>query len=138
MWTAEINYGAWIVAALVPLALGFPWYSERLGVGRAWMRAIGKTREQIESEGNFARAMIVSNVGALVQSYLLAQIMIFTAAQGFGEGFVIGIWAALGLVAVAFATSYVFENRPLSLYFINAGYHVIAIPVMAGILAAWR
>ena len=27
MWTAEINYAAMIVAALVPMSVGFAWYS---------------------------------------------------------------------------------------------------------------
>ena len=44
----------------------------------------------------------------------------------------IGIWGAIGLVATAFASSYVYENRPLNLYLINAGYHVVTIPLMAG------
>ncbi len=125
-----------IVAALVPTAVGFNWYSMR-GFGKAWTRLIGKTPEQIEAEGNMLRAMLVSNVGAVLTSYLLAQIVALTGAEGFGEGFVIGIWGAVGLVATAFASSYVFENRPRSLYLINVGYHVVTLPIMAGILSVW-
>ena len=136
MWTAEINYAAMIVAALVPIAVGFNWYSLRV-FGKAWMGLIGKTQEQIEAEGNMVRALVVSNVGALVTSYLLAQIVAFTGAEGFGEGFVIGIWGAIGLVATAFASSYVYENRPRNLYLINVGYHVVTLPLMAGILSVW-
>ena len=136
MWTAEINYAAMIVAALVPIAVGFNWYSTKL-FGTAWMRLIGKTQEQIAAEGNMVRALVVSNVGAVVTSYLLAQIVAFTGAEGFGEGFVIGIWGAMGLVATAFASSYVYENRPPSLYLINVGYHVVTLPIMAGILSVW-
>ena len=136
MWTAEINYAAMIVAALIPMAVGFAWYSTKV-FGTTWMRLIGKTQEQIEAEGNMVRALVVSNVGAVVTSYLLAQIVAFTGAEGFGEGFVIGIWGALGLVATAFASSYVYENRPRSLYLINVGYHVVTLPIMAGILSVW-
>lgn len=125
-----------IVAALIPMAVGFVWYSTQV-FGTAWMRLIGKTQEQIEAEGNMVRALVVSNVGALVTSYLLAQIVAFTGAEGFGEGFVIGIWGAIGLVATGFASSYVYENRPRSLYLINVGYHVVTLPIMAGILSVW-
>ena len=83
------------------------------------------------------RALTVSIGGSLLTAYLLAQIVVLTGAEGFGEGFVIGIWGAIGLVATAFASSYVYENRPLNLYLINAGYHVVTIPLMAGILSVW-
>ena len=136
MWTAEINYAAMIVAALVPMSVGFTWYSLRV-FGTAWARLIGKTPEQIQAEGNMVRALTVSIVGALVTAYLLAQIVALTGAEGFGEGFVIGIWGAVGLVATAFASSYVYENRPRNLYLINAGYNAVTIPLMAGILSVW-
>ena len=132
MWTAEINYAAMIVAALVPMSVGFAWYSLRV-FGTAWARLIGKTPEQIQAEGNMVRALTVSIGGSLLTAYLLAQIVALTGA----EGFVIGIWGAIGLVATAFASSYVYENRPLNLYLINAGYHVVTIPLMAGILSVW-
>ena len=136
MWTAEINYAAMIVAALVPMSVGFAWYSLRV-FGTAWARLIGKTPDQIQAEGNMVRALAVSIVGSLVTAYLLALIVALIGAEGFGEGFVIGIWGAIGLVATAFASSYVYENRPLNLYLINAGYHVVTIPLMAGILSVW-
>ncbi|MCB0534710.1 MAG: DUF1761 domain-containing protein [Lewinellaceae bacterium] len=48
----EINLIAIIVAALVPMALGFIWYHSKV-FGTVWMNAAGMTEEKIKS-GNMA------------------------------------------------------------------------------------
>ena len=50
--TMEINYLALIVAALVPMLLGFIWYHEKV-FGKAWMAAAGMTDEKVKG-GNMA------------------------------------------------------------------------------------
>ena len=53
--------------------------------------------------------------------------------NGATAGALTAVWivAALGIV-------YLFERRPLALFFINAGYFVVALPLMGVILGAWR
>ncbi|MBK8966053.1 MAG: DUF1761 domain-containing protein [Saprospiraceae bacterium] len=48
----EINFIALVVAALVPMALGFVWYHNKV-FGAAWMKAAGMTEEKMQG-GNMA------------------------------------------------------------------------------------
>jgi hypothetical protein len=41
-------------------------------------------------------------------------------------------------VATAFGVVYLFERRPIALFFINGGYNVVAYTVMGAILGAWH
>lgn len=55
-----------LVAALIPFLLGFLWYSDAL-FGKAWLEAIGKSKEEIEPD--IARHA-VSVVGWLAASFV--------------------------------------------------------------------
>jgi hypothetical protein len=45
--TVPINYLAVLVAALVPMIIGFAWYSPAL-FAKKWMAILGKTEEEIK------------------------------------------------------------------------------------------
>jgi hypothetical protein len=54
----------------------------------------------------------------------------FGAAAGFGAG--------LCWIATSFAINDLFEQRPLKLFLINAGYHTLQFTAMGAILGAWH
>ncbi|MBK8565916.1 MAG: DUF1761 domain-containing protein [Saprospiraceae bacterium] len=85
----EINFFALIVAALVPMLLGFVWYHEKV-FGKAWMAAAGMTDEKIKG-GNMA---LIFGLSFLFSLMLAFQMNIQAVHDGFVEG------------AIAHATNY--------------------------------
>ncbi len=130
----DVNFLAVIVAALVNMALGFAWYSRAL-FADAWMKAIGKTREQLGQPGP---GYLLALVGAFVTAWALATFIAYADARSVATGAVIGLIAGVGFVLTSFGASYLFEGRPFRLYAINAGYQVVGLLIMGAILGAWR
>ena len=62
---------------------------------------------------------------------------------GLSFGVTSGVITTLGLmvgvffVTTAFVITYIFERRPLGLWLINGGYHMVSFTLMGLILGAW-
>lgn len=129
---ASINWLAVLVSAVSTFLLGGLWYGPLLG--RAWMRASGITEEQAK-QGNMGMVFGLSFVLQLVAAVVLAMFIGAEANAMFGlfAGAAVGVaWVATGLGVV-----YLFEQRPLAHWAVNAGYHVVSYSIMGLILGAW-
>lgn len=133
MKSVDINYFAVIVAAIVPMALGALWYSPAL-FARQWMAAAGRTQEELTGAG---LGLALSAVCALITSYLLARVIGWAEANSFVDGVTVGLLVWVGFVATVLAVTTYFGGRPRMLWFINAGYQVVSLMLMGGILGAW-
>jgi hypothetical protein len=72
----------------------------------------------------------------LLAAFVLAMFIGAEADLGFGAtaGFMVGAaW-----VATAFGVVYLFERRPIALFFINGAYNVVVYTIMGAILGAWH
>ena len=129
-----MNLWAVLAAGAASLVLGGLWYSPVL-FGNAWMRASGVTEAQARS-ANMAKVMgsafLLSLVGAAVFALFLGP----APALGFAVG--AGFSAGLCWVAGSFGINYLFEQRPLSLFFINGGYHTLQYTLIGVILGSWH
>jgi hypothetical protein len=129
-----INPLAVLVAAALMFAIGGVWYS--LLFERPWRMLVQLTDEQLKASSP-ARVFGLSFVAALVAAVNLA---FFLAAPGvdivFGAS--AGLLAGLGWIAMAMLITYLFERRPMGLWLIDAGYHVVAFTAMGALLGAWR
>ena len=127
-----VNYWAVIVSALSAFLIGGIWYSPLLFM-KGWLKA-----NKYEKDYKFPRPALTfggSFVLALIISYVLVLFLgpDRDAMMGATAGFMAGVcW-----VAAAFGITYLFENKPLSLFFINAGYHAVTFTLMGFILGAW-
>ncbi len=126
----SLNLLAIVLGAISNMVVGFIWYGPLFG--KAWIRAIGKTPDQIGAPGP---GYALTLVGALVESFVLALLVKGLMAQGLIDGAIIGLFVAIGFVLTTFAAAYIFEGRPLRLYLINVGYHFFALIVMGIIIA---
>lgn len=73
-----INFPVLLLAALVPLLIGFIWYHPAV-FGRAWMKASGITEEQTKNTG------MIKTVGlTFLMSCLLAMLLQFLVIHQFG------------------------------------------------------
>ncbi|HJR09428.1 MAG TPA: DUF1761 domain-containing protein [Pyrinomonadaceae bacterium] len=134
----KINYAAVAASAILYWLLGGLWYSPLL-FGNKFISLMRWTPEQlarIEAEGASAQ-LALAFVGSLVTAYVLAHIVRYAGAENARDGAKTGIWLWLGFI-VTTNLSTIFEFRPLGLYLINMGYHLVALVSMGGLLAVWR
>lgn len=129
----EVNWLAIIAAAAATFMIGGLWYGPLFG--KAWMRASGVTQEQAAA-GNMGLIFGLSFVLQLIAAAVLAMFIGPEATFSFA----VAAAAAVGLfwVAPALGVVYLFEQRPLAHWLVNAGYHVVSFLVMGVILGAWR
>jgi hypothetical protein len=131
----HVNWLAVAVAAVSMFLVGGLWYSPLL-FAKKWMLANGLTDEELRKRGGtgkiFGGAFALAFVSAANLGFFLGGAET-TTAWGATAGALTAIWivAAIGIV-------YLFERKPLALFFINAGYFVVALPLMGTILGAWR
>ncbi len=130
---SSINYLSVVVAALSSFVVGMLWYSPVL-FGKAWMAENGFSDEDVQG-GNMLRIYGAAFVLALIIAFNLD--MFLGAEATFSWGLTAGALVGIGWVGAAFGTSYLFENKSLKLFLINAGYHAVNFTVMGGILGAW-
>lgn len=130
----DLNPLALLVAALAYFAVGGLWFSPLL-FSRQWQAATGLTDAQLSSRNPapvFGGAFVASLVSVAALGLLLGR------DAGAGTGTVIGVLCGIGFAAMALATIFAFEHRPVRLLAIDAGYHVVAAAVAGLIIGAWQ
>ena len=126
----QVNLLAVGAAALSTFLIGGLWYSPVL-FAKPWMALNGFTEEDLKS-ANMLRTFGISFLCSVIIAFNLAAFLgsesdlAFDIAAGFATGF--------GWVAMSMGMVYTFERKPLKLWLINAGYHVVAYTVMGVII----
>ena len=136
---SKINYPAVVVAAILYWALGALWYSPLLFASR-FIALKGWTPEdiaRIQAEGT-AKLIAVALLGSLIAAYVLAHFVNYVRARGVADGLKTGLWVCLGFIFTSNLETVIFEQRPLGLYLINNGYHLVGFLLMGALLATWR
>ena len=160
----EMNYLAILVAAIVPMILGFLWYNPVL-FGNVWMRESGMTEEKMKS-GNMAVIFGVSLLFSILLSAMLQSLVIhqmgatqliggdptvegvlpsyqaFMADYGSGfrtfkHGALHGLLAGVFIVLPIMGTNGLFERKSWKHIFINVGYWTVVLTIMGAILCGW-
>ncbi len=135
----KINYAAIVVSALLYWVLGGLWYSPLL-FGNKFIEVMRWSPEQlarIEAEGASLQ-LALAFAGSLVTAYVLAHIVRYTSGENALDGAKTGLWLWLGFIVTSNLNTVFFEFRPLGLYLINIGYHLVAFLSMGALLAVWR
>jgi hypothetical protein len=131
---ADFNWLAIIVATVIAFVLGGAWYAKGL-FGAAWMQDVGLTEESAKNANRpktFGGAFVLQLVAAMTLATFLGPES--TWLSGVQTGLVIGI----GFLATAYGVTYLFEQRPLRLFMINAGYNVVLLAIMGAIIGGWH
>lgn len=139
-WTlilGELNYWAILVASLAGgMGVGTVWYSKRV-FGGTWQNLVGlKDKDLTSSKAN--KAMGGAFVLTLITAWALAVLEYVLSVDTWLEGLNFGLFIGLLIVSTGWLVNNLFEQRPLRLWKINAGYATINLAVMAVILAIWR
>jgi hypothetical protein len=128
----SVNWLAVVVAALAGFVVGGLWYGPLFR--KPWMAASGMTFEK-GAQGNmpliFGGAYVLNLLGAFGISVVMGD------HHGVATGAHAGAFAAFFFIATALGVIYLFEQRPLKLWLINAGYQIVNFAAMGAIIGAW-
>lgn len=130
----DINWLAVVTATTSGFLLGGLWYSNKL-FGTRWMQEIGLTEESIV-QSNTARTFGTTLVLQFIAATALA--VFLGADSNWISGLYSGALIGLLWIATSYGTTYLFEQRSLYLFMINAGYNVVLFAIMGAILGAWH
>ena len=135
-----INYWAVLGAAVASMVVGFLWYGVLFR--KKWMALMGYTPEtmgQMKMTANQAYLLqfIASLLMAFILSHALVSAKAYLGSSGVSAGFAIGFWNWLGFVVPVSLGAVLWENRPWSLWLINASSYLVTLVVMGIILSLW-
>ena len=159
----ELNFLAILVAAIVPLVIGFIWYGPML-FQNAWMREAGMTEEKMKSSNMaviflvslllsvllafFTQFLVIHQVGAMGMvggdpTDALPSFQAFMDDYGnsyrtFKHGALHGAMAGIFFVLPVMATNGLFERKSWKLTFINVGYWTLCLAIMGAIVCGWQ
>ncbi len=135
------NWLSLLIATLIPMLLGFVYYHKAL-FGKAWMTSLGITEEDIQ-KGNMGMILGISFVSAFfIAVFMCANVNgpgqegasgeFDTLKHGMGHGLLIGLL----LITPVFITNGLFERKNWTNILINAGYWIICLILIGGVLDA--
>lgn len=133
MQNVDLNWVAIVIAAIVPVVLGALWYSNAL-FARPWMRAVDRTEDELTGA---KLGYVLSAIGALLMSYAMARIVRWAEVDDLWNGALVGLLVWVGFVATVLAVTTYFGGRPARLWFINAGYQLVALVLVGAIHGVW-
>jgi Protein of unknown function (DUF1761) len=131
-----INYLAVVIAALAGFGLGAIWY---MALSRPWMRAIGKTEDEL-SKGTGAEKMmpfIVAIVALFVMAWMLAGLMGHLSQVSVRGGVITGALAWLGFVITTMGVNHAFAGAKPALTLIDGGYWLAVLMIQGAVIGAF-
>ena len=131
---AGINWLAVVVSTVVAFALGGLWYSKAL-CGSAWLEEVGLTEEAI-NDANMAKTF----GGTFVLQFLAVTVLaaLIGTDSSWQSGLYSGLLISVFWIATAYGITYLFEQRSMRLFLINAGYNIVLFAIVGTIIGAWH
>ena len=125
-----------ITSAFIYFILGAFWYSP-IGFGKPWMRAVGLTKETMDPNHNMIRAMIVSYLVCLAQSFAIMMVVSHLKVQLVIYSAVIGAMIALAFGLLSAVRSDAYIKRNMVQMSIDHGYDVAGGAIITGYVTWW-
>lgn len=135
MGAVDINYLAVLVCGVISMVTGFLWYGPIFG--KAWMKAVGKTEEELKENFNPGKTYTLSVISSLITALALAYLLSLTEANTIMDALRVAITGWLGFVAAVFYLNSLYEGKTIGLVAINTGYQLVNLVVYGIILALW-
>jgi len=160
----EFNYLAILVAAVVPMVIGFLWYNPKL-FGNVWMREAGMTEEKMKSVNMgvifgvsfvlaillsfFTQVLTIHQMGAIgmiggdpALEGVLPSFQAFMDDYGntfrtYGHGALHGFMAGIFIVLPIIGINGMFERQSWKHILISVGYWTVTLTIMGAIVCGW-
>jgi len=127
-----INHLAVIVAAIVYFVWQGVWYTV---FGKQWLALVGWTAREMRPSPT---PYIVGFIMALILAYVAAIALKDSAQASARHGVEFGLFMGIGIFATILLTEYIFEQRPLGLWLLNAAVPVTGFAIVGAIVGGWR
>ena len=132
----EVNLLAVLVAAIVSMIIGYLWYGPLFG--KYWMKLSGHSMASMKKmKMTPMMAMFLMFIGSLITAYILGVVVGLANAGTIAEGAMVGFWVWLGFAMPLHAGVFLWEGKPVNLFWLNTFQYLITILIMASILAVW-
>jgi len=128
----QVNWIAVIVGGVFNMAFGALWYGPLFG--QAWLRAIGKKQEEIQSSPTM---YILPFLAGVASAYVLAVIIAAFGITAWWEGLVVGGIVWIGIGAAATITTGTFEEQPRAAWLLFALYQLVVYAALGVLFVLW-
>lgn len=127
-----VNFLSVLIATVSRFIIGYFWYSDSM-YNRRWMKEVGLTQSQMKTV-NMGKILGLTFPLSLIIAFSLA---LFIGPQAsIADGAFAGFMAGFTFVAASLGIRYLFEQRSMALFLINAGYEVVTYTIMGIIIAS--
>lgn len=120
-------------AGVAAFMVGGVWYNPNV-FGARWMKLHGIS-EADAKKGHVGMIMGGAFALTVLTAYCIARLML--AGGGWQGGAKVGLLIGTA-VALGTGINYLFEQKPIQLFYINAGHQLVTCVLMGAILGAWR
>jgi hypothetical protein len=131
----HFNALAVAVSGAILWLIGALWYSPLL-FAKPWSKLV-----TVPTEGK-GKTMMVGMMASLildmVLAFVLAHVILWSGADSFYHGALIGFILWMGFFAAPALPQGIYEGRPFKLFAINTGYMLVGLTVIGGVLAVWQ
>jgi len=129
---AGVSYLAIVAAAVAGFAVGMAWYGV---LGNRWMRAFGRTRDELLPGGRPPYAtMAVTFLAELVMAWMLAGVIGHLGTVTLRAGLISAFFLWLGFVATTQLVNHRYGRFALSLTAIDAGHWLAVMLAMGAVI----
>jgi Protein of unknown function (DUF1761) len=135
MQQIPINWWAVIVAAIIRMVVGSVWFSP-VGFMKPWQRLSGISEAQVKA--SFGRAIGVDAVMSLIMAFILFHAVVYAGAMNLWAGAVVGFLNWLGFIFTVFVGLWAYEQKPIKLVSITAGFNLVALILMGALIGVWH
>jgi hypothetical protein len=135
MQQIPINWWAVIVAAIIRMAVGSFWFSP-VGFMKPWQRLSGVSEAQVKA--TFGRAIGIDAVMSLIMAFILFHAVVYAGATNPLAGAGVGFLNWLGFIFTVFVGLWAYEQKPLQLVSITAGFNLVALILMGALIGVWH
>jgi hypothetical protein len=138
----KVNFIAILVAVVVNFILGFIWYTPLFG--KAWGREMGYDPDMKPDKSLMLKGMLFMLIGNFLFAWVFAHnIAAWLIVPGMKEmgplsnGLMAAIFTWLGFYFPGELSGTVWERHSWKLFWINTGYNLVSLVVVALILTCW-
>jgi Na+/proline symporter len=119
----QLNFLNYFICLTFHMALGAFWYS-KWGFGKRF----AQENPVVESERqtDWVRVGVIFGFSSFLLVYVFSLFFEFLGVRGAGEGLITGLWVWIGFVVTTQLPQTAFENRPIELFIIHAGYYGVS------------
>lgn len=134
----QINYIAVLVSSCIFFALGSAWFSALFR--SMWIQELQQHTIVIKepTTSNLVIKMLLTFGANFIASFAMACLVIIAHSTTVISGLSLGIIIAFGFAATSIGSVFIWEDKSLKLFLIDAGYPIFGIIIAAVLLSVWR